>query len=157
MKPLLILCLGNEILTDDALGPTVAKRLGPRFVSDGDVEVLFAPLAGFNLLDFLNHRHHVLIVDSIVTGKVPPGSISMFPGGHLTPSNGLINSHQINLPTALKLGRELGYTMPADIDILAVEALDVTTLSEQLTGEVAASVEQVVTRIIDWVETKRSA
>ena len=150
MKPTLVLCLGNEVLSDDALGFVVAEKLNG--IVNDEVEITFAPVAGFNLLDLLNNRKKVLIVDSILTGTAKPGTIHFFPAGHMTPTNGLINSHQISLPTALKLSKTLGYNLPDNIDILAVEIKDNTTLSEQLTSEVARAVDPVVNRISKWIE-----
>lgn len=117
-------------------------------------EVIFAPRAGFNLLDIMNDRKAVLIVDSITTDLTVPGTIHFFPAGYLTPSNGLINSHQINLPTALELGKKMGYLMPEVIDVLAVEIEDNTTLSEKMTEKVAGSIDLVLEKVYFWVDLK---
>jgi hydrogenase maturation protease len=153
LRPLLVLCLGNDILTDDALGSVVAKRLS-RIDLGQLVEVIFAATAGFGLLDLLDGREAVLIVDAIQTGKADPGTVHFFPAGVLTPSYNLINSHQINLPTALEFGKRLGLTMPSDIQVVAVEAQDVETISEQLTPPVEKAVDEVVKIACDWIETK---
>ena len=153
MKPLLVLCLGNDILSDDALGPVIAKRLnGNGF--DASVEVVFAATAGFGLLDLLKDRKAVLVVDAIITGKAEPGTVHFFPAGVLTPSHNLINSHQINLPTALELGKQLGMAMPSDIQVVAVEAKDVETIGEQMTPPVEQAVETVLTAVKSWVDSK---
>jgi hydrogenase maturation protease len=152
LKPVLILCLGNEIVSDDAFGPMVARRLteGP---SPGDgVEVIFAPVAGFRLLDLLTGRRCVLIVDIMKSGSVPPGTLRSFPAGKLTPSLHLTTSHQISLPTALELAQKLGMAMPEVIDVLAVEGQDLETLSEELTPPVAAAVDEALTYIRDWIQ-----
>ncbi len=156
MKPILVLCLGNEVLSDDRFGAEIADQLrdddfGP------DVEVLFVAAAGFTLLDLLANRRSVLIVDTILTGTSIPGTLHFFPIGKLTPSKNLINSHQINLPTALEFGRKMGYHMPEDIQVLAVEAQDVTTLAEKLTEVVAASLPDALTRIRAWISEKSSS
>jgi len=153
VKPILVLCLGNEVLSDDRFGAEIAELLraddfGP------DVEVLFVSAAGFALVDLLANRRSALIVDTILTGTCDPGTIHYFPIGNLAPSKNLTNSHQINLPTALEFGRKMGYAMPDDIQVLAVEAQDVTTLSERLTEPVAAAIDTSLKRIRAWVVTK---
>ncbi len=151
MKPLLILCLGNEVLCDDTFGPTVAEKL---LADDGlgdSVEVIFAALAGFRLLDLMQGKRRVLVVDSIRTEPSHPGELHFFPLGDMTPSTNLVASHQLNLPTALELGRRLGYEMPAEVDVLAVEVADIETLSEEMTPAVAASVAPAIDRIKAWV------
>ncbi len=151
LKPYLILCLGNEVLSDDAFGPTLAGILNEQQSQCDQVEVIFAPVAGFGLLDLLNGRDKVLLIDSMVTGKVPPGTLHFFPMGTLTPSRNLTTSHQMSLPTALELGRQLGYQMPEHIDVLAVEVADVTTLNESMTGPVKSAIEPALARIERWL------
>lgn len=151
LKPILILCLGNEVLSDDSFGPTIAGILETMQIANERVEVIFAPVAGFNLLDLLEQREKVLVIDSIVTGEVRPGTLHFFPMGNLTPSRYLTTSHQMSLPTALELGRRMGYHMPAHIDVLAIEAGDVTTLNESMTRPVAAALEAALTNIDRWL------
>jgi hydrogenase maturation protease len=154
MRPLLVLCLGNEVLTDDSFGPLVASRFEAKGVGE-DVELIFASVAGFSLLELLQGRKSVLIVDAILTGCAAPGTLHYFSAGILTPSNGLINSHQINLPTALALGKQMGMEMPDDIQVLAAEAEDIETLCEQPTQAVADAIEPAIGVIEAWINRKR--
>ena len=151
IKPILVLCLGNEVLTDDAFGPAVARRLETMSDPSDRVEVIFAPVAGFSLLDLMHRRERVLVVDSIQTGNARAGTLHFFEMGQLTPSRNLTCSHQMSLPTALELGRKMGYEMPEQIDVLAVEVADVTTLSEAMTQDVEAAVEPALVEIEKWV------
>jgi hydrogenase maturation protease len=150
MKPILILCLGNEVLSDDSFGFHIAQRLNSGAVLDDFTDVEYSSIAGFSLLDLLTERSHVLIVDAIQTGA-DPGTMHFFPAGHLTPSQQLINSHQISLPTALGLSKQFGIPMPDTIDVLAVEAQDIETLSESMTPAVAAAMDDAVMRVKDWI------
>jgi hydrogenase maturation protease len=151
VKPLLVLCLGNEIISDDAFGPVVAQELQKDTETNRRADVIFAPVAGFSLLDLLKDRRKVLIVDTIVTGKNPSGKLLSFPAGVLTPSRHLTTSHQISLPTALELGRQMGYHMPDNVDILGVEAQDLETLSEELTPPVRAALPDALRFVRDWI------
>jgi hydrogenase maturation protease len=151
LKPLLVLCLGNEIIRDDGFGPAVAQALEKETETNRRADVIFAPVAGFSLLDLLANRRRVLIVDTIRTGKADPGTLHSFPAGVLTPSHHLTTSHQISLPTALELGKRLGCTMPEHIDILAVEAQDLETLSEELTPPVRAALPEALRFVREWI------
>ena len=148
--PILILCLGNEILSDDGFGPEVARHLLELPLDPDRVEVLFAPIAGFALIQLMNDRRSVLVVDSIQSGR-EPGTMRMFEAGEFTPSRNLTTSHQISLPTALELGRRLGCSMPQRVDVLAVEAQDVETLHEGMTVCVAGAVEPALEKIQLWL------
>lgn len=152
LKPILILCLGNEIISDDGFGPEVARQLTLHDDQVEQVGVIFAPVAGFYLLDLLAGREKVLIVDTIRTGKVVPGTLQSFPTNTFTPGGyRLTISHQISLPTTLELGRRLGMDMPKVIDLIAVEAEDLETLSEELTPSVRSAVDKAIVLIKEWV------
>jgi hydrogenase maturation protease len=151
MKPLLVLCLGNEVLSDDAFGFKAAEMLKNIEHKLGeDIEITYASLAGFNLLDQLQGRKKVLIVDTIITGKAEPGTMHFFPAEKLVPSRNISGSHEISLPTALKLADLLNIETPQDIHVLAVEAKDVQTLSEELTEPVKSSLPEVIDYVTGW-------
>jgi hydrogenase maturation protease len=153
MSPILVLCLGNEVLSDDAFGFHVSAELRKSSVGDrADVE--FAAVAGFALLDLLQGRRAALIVDTVVSGNAVPGTLRLFRNGFGTATRHLVSSHQMSLPTALRFGAILGYDMPGAIDVLAVEALDVQTLSESMTPAVAPSIGNAVTEIEKWVQSR---
>lgn len=159
MKKNLILGLGNSILSDDAIGLFVVRK-AKELLSDLKENIDFKEnhSGGFDLLYDINGYHRLLVVDSIVTGKYKPGKCLTFTikdFEHLTQLNP-INSHSLNLPTTIKMGRKCGYTMPEEFIILGIEAADVTTLSEQLTASVNACVDNVIKRIrkeiLSWIE-----
>lgn len=156
LRSLLVLCLGNEIISDDRFGPEVAQRLEQESGEILGADVIFAPLAGFRLLDLLAGRRAVLIVDTIRTGSATPGTLHEFPAGALTPSKNLTTSHQISLPTAIELGKRLGIQLPAVIDVIAVEAQDLETLSEQMTEPVARAVDKAVALVRQWIKENSS-
>ena len=149
MKPVLVLCLGNEVLSDDSFGFHVFNRIADSYAEEGPTEVIYSSIAGFSLLELLRERKRVLVIDAITTGA-KPGTVHFFPAGLLTPSRHLINSHQINLPSAIQLGRQLGLEMPEAIDVLAVEAQDIETLSEEMTEPVEQALDPVCHRIYEW-------
>lgn len=152
MRSVFILCLGNEIVADDGFGFAVCRELeGDPSLDALDVEVEFAARAGYYLIDCLSGRRRALIVDTIRTETDEPGTLRFHEQGEFAPSRHLTSSHQMSLPTALKLARELALPMPERLDVLTVEALDLETLTEELTPQVAASVPHAVELIRKWI------
>jgi len=151
-KPL-VLCLGNDLVSDDGFGPAVACRLRDDANLMETVDVEAAALAGFALLDLLQKRPRVLIVDSMDGGTLkgePPGSLLFFASDKLVATHNLVGSHQVSLPVALTLGRRLGYDMPVTIDVLACVASDLTRLRERLSPEVAGAVKPAAEQVTEW-------
>src|ERR1035441_6386738 len=68
-----VLGLGNEILSDDALGIRVAREAEARFGSG--VDVVCSSEAGFHGMDELLDVSRLVVVDSIQTGAARPGTI----------------------------------------------------------------------------------
>jgi len=57
--------------------------------------------------------------------------------------------HQINLATALELGKMLNLAMPQEITIFAVEAKEITTFSEKCTPEVEQAIPKLVKMVME--------
>jgi len=137
--------LGNTILSDDGVGIVVARALRGRL----DAEVVEACLSGLSLLDIVAGRERLIVVDSIKTGRVPPGTLRIMGLDDLGAALHLSHPHALNLPTVLALAEAAGDDIPRDIRIYGIEVEDNTTFSERLTPGVGAAVEGIVRRIAE--------
>jgi hydrogenase maturation protease len=135
-----VLCLGNDLIADDALGPEVARRLR---IGSPAVDVVESSLTGLGLLEGIVGAERLVVVDSVVTGSAPPGTVRVL---HETdfdvPRGG--SPHYIGLFEALDLGRALRLPVPDDVTLVAVEAGDLSTVGGGLSAEVEAAVPDVV-------------
>jgi hydrogenase maturation protease len=140
-----VLCLGNELLADDALGAAVAAELAPQ-VPEG-VEVVFTPLTGFYLLEYLLDSPRLIVVDTVVSGAAPPGAIRALREEDLqTPPGG--SPHYVGLFEPLAAARALGLAVPGEITLLVVEAADCSTVGGGMHPAVKAAVPRVVRRVL---------
>ncbi len=73
---ILVLALGNDLMGDDSMGLAAARPLLEEFGED--ISIVAAPVAGFTLIDFLEGFTHILILDSVVSGKYPAGTVVEF-------------------------------------------------------------------------------
>ena len=64
------------------------------------------------------------------------------------PTQHSASAHDMNLPTALELGRQLGLDLPRRIEIFAIEAVDVVTFGETCTPDVAAAIPVVTEPVL---------
>ena len=135
----LVLGLGNPILSDDGVGPAVARELEGR-LDPQEVTVAEASLGGLNLLDLLVGYERVIIIDAIKTASGRPGQIYRFDPAAFTTTRYAASPHDVNLVTALELGKKLGLAMPQKIDIFAIEVADTENFSEECTPAVAAAI-----------------
>ncbi len=152
MTPTLILGLGNAILCDDGVGIKVARRiaeLGPH----PDIVVKEAELAGFALIDLLEGFERAVVVDAVRLRDAKPGAIVIFDGAQLEPSLHLVAGHQIDLPTALAMGRQLGRPVPSTVSIVGIQVQDDRTFSESCTPEVEAAIERAAQVVLEVATT----
>ena len=144
----LVLGLGNPILRDDGVGIRVAHEVANR-LDDPQVTVAESSAAGLTLLDSITGYDKVIIIDAIQTEKGQAGRIYRMKPDDLCITRHLSSAHQINLITALELGKMLNLAMPEEITVFAIEAEDVATFSEECTPEVAKAIPQVVKMVLE--------
>lgn len=137
-----VLCLGNDLLADDALGPLVAQRL--RQLALPGVEVLETAETGFYLLDLLLNCTSLLVVDTIVSGSFPPGTVRLLHEDEVTSVPGT-SPHYVGLFEALAVGRQLQLSMPESVTLLVVEASDCLTVG----GAMHPAVESAIARVVE--------
>jgi hydrogenase maturation protease len=142
----LILGLGNPILCDDGVGPAVARELEKR-LEPQEATVIEASLGGLNLLDLLIGYERAIIIDAIKTEGGQAGQIHRLDPSSLRTTRYTASVHDVDLVTALGLGKKLKMAMPSKIDIFAIEVTDTENFSEECTPAVAAAI-PVCTKMI---------
>ena len=146
----LVLGLGNPILRDDGAGFRVAEELKKR-IQDKDVTIENEALAGLELLELLSGYDRAIIIDTIQTGG-RAGKIYRLEPDSLKSTLHAGTPHDVNFVTALELGKRLGADLPKKIDILAIEAADVTSFSEECTREVATAIPECVEMVVKMIK-----
>ena len=129
----LVLGLGNDILTDDAIGILVAREVRWRAAHLANVDVRETMEMGLALLDFIVDYESLILIDSIQTGQAAPGHIHEITQQQL----GLLpgsTPHFLGVAETLELGRRLGLAMPSRIKIFAVEVADPFTFSTEMSS-----------------------
>ncbi len=143
--------LGNPILGDDGVGWLVASELQKTDNIPSDVTIDCLAIGGISLMEALIDYDRAFIIDAMVTGTVPVGSVNLFNLQDLPdPSAGHTSSpHDTSLQNALEVGRSLGAKLPNDITILTIEAQSVFEFSVELTPSVRSAVPKALKFIQD--------
>lgn len=145
----LILGLGNTILSDDGVGIYAVRRARELLEPGEPIDVEEAELAGFGLMDLLEGYGACVIVDAVEWMDLAPGEVRRIEIGDFAPTTRLAAGHQIDLPTALELGRTLDRPMPERVVILAVGVEDPRLLGETCTEAVIAAIEPAARLAVD--------
>jgi hydrogenase maturation protease len=144
----LVLGMGNSILSDDGVGLHVAHEVANQ-LNDPRVTVAETSAAGLSLLDSIVGYDRVIIIDAIQTEKGEAGQIYRMSTADFSLTKHLSSPHQINLATALELGKMLNLAMPKEITVFAVEAKDIVCFSEKCTPEVDKAIPEAVRMVLE--------
>lgn len=144
----LILGLGNPLITDDSVGLRVIEALKPLLADRADVEVSEDYWGGLRLMERMIGFDRAIVVDAIQTGASPGVIHQLTPDG--IPTQRSASAHDVNLTTALELGRKAEAHLPknSDIHLVGIEAEDILTFGEQCTPAVQAAIPHAVESVL---------
>jgi hydrogenase maturation protease len=144
----LVLGLGNPLLRDDQVGLLVVRELEPRLGGAAGIDVDQDYHGGLRLMERLVGYDRAIVIDAIQSGQ-PPGTIHRLQVDS-RPTQRSASAHDVDLATALSLGRQTGAALPPDeaIHLVAIEAREVLDFGEQLTPAVAEAIPQAVQLVL---------
>lgn len=149
---MVVLGLGNEMLTDDGVGIAVLRAVRERFIGkDVPVDFIETNEMGLSLLDFLEGYGHAIIIDSILTGQCEPGTISIF-DRETFDRPAACNPHHMGLDEMLELAEKVDLEVPKTFDVVAIEVKDAFSFAERLSPEVETVLPKVVTRVVKLID-----
>ena len=146
--------IGNPILSDDGVGVRVVESLKNEF-SDPNVDFRCESISGLDLVEIVRGYDRLIIVDAIQTGKEKVGEVMKLTAKDLSQLGTIHFStlHDIDMLTALRLGKEIGAKMPERVIIYAIEVEDIVDFCEELTPEVKKAVPEAVNRLKEELST----
>ncbi len=144
----LILGLGNPILSDDGIGIHVAREIKRQ---RPDLDVLEASAAGFRVVDEMLGYDRVILIDSIITGQMPVGSVFELSREQFRNASHYSSPHDMGLFEAFDLMRKHGAKLPEELIIVAIEVEDIDTFSEAFTSEVQEALPLAVEKVLQMI------
>jgi hydrogenase maturation protease len=139
------------------VGIYAAREIGRRLAETGhsDIEVVESEVAGFDLMELMAGWKQVILVDSIQFDGLEPGAVVRIEPGDLHTSLRLRSVHDVDLPTALELGRRLGLEMPAKLTVFGIQAQDTLTLGENLTEAAQRGLSKAVELVLKEISDSK--
>jgi len=150
----LILGIGNPILGDDRVGHLLVQELCS-YISDPEIELKETSLAGLNLSELLSGFDSAIVIDAIQSGGAPGEVHCLQPRDFHIEKVNQYDQHSTGLLQAIEIGKALGWPMPENITIVAIEAGDVTSFSDDLTPDVAKAIPVALKIILDLLGSPR--
>lgn len=140
----LVVGLGNDIGADDGVGIHAARRVAAAIGEVRGIEIVEQAWGGMPLLELLRGYDRAILLDSLRTGLHAPGTVVELSESDFAGSVRLNSFHDLNFSTAMALGRALGWILPSQIWIYAVEGREFDHFDTALTPPVATALDEVV-------------
>lgn len=151
----LIIGLGSPIMTDDAIGLEVVQEIEDMRLEG--VETRQEAVGGLDIIPLMWGYRNVIIVDAIQTGMYEPGTIMFFDPEDFDETIGDASAHDINLATAMRIGREMEpEMMPDKVCFIAIEAEDIGTVNEGMTPRLVKAKPSAVRAVLHQLEQVRA-
>ncbi len=160
----LVVGLGNPILTDDGVGVKVAYKVAealPESMND-HTTVTEASVGGLRLMELMIGYHNAIIIDAFMPfdQEIVPGTIhrlSLEDLRRVSPTQHSASAHDTTLVTAVDAGRRLGYVLPEEVVIYAVEVENVMDFSEKGTEAVDSVIPELTEIVLSELERLEEA
>lgn len=144
---ILVLGLGNILLSDEAVGVSVVEELKRRYSFYPEIDIIDGGTKGLDLLPFLEGRKKVLIVDAVDFGK-EPGYIGILENKEIPAVlHSKLSVHHIGLGEVLLASEMLGI-MPEEICLIGIQPLTLETGIE-LSPLIASKIDELLGRVIE--------
>ena len=143
----LLLGIGNPLLTDDGIGIAVAREIAKRNPKGVDVEE--ATASGIEIMELMLDYEKVVVVDAIMLPGHEPGEIMRLEERNFSHTVHGSSPHGVNISTAIALGRQTAPDrMPDEIVFYAMQAKEISTFSESFTSEVNKNLGRLIEEVL---------
>jgi hydrogenase maturation protease len=151
----LILGLGNVLMTDEAVGAEVVRRLGQEAGSDASLMLVDGGTLSFTLALPIGECPHLIVVDAAAMGE-PPGSVRVFEDEAMDRqlSVNAKTVHEVSLSDLMDIAR-LTDTLPLRRALVGIEP-ELVGWGDRLTPAVEAAIPEAIARIRALLERWRT-
>lgn len=144
---ILVLGIGNPLMTDEGAGVRVAEILMGRYALPDNVEVIDAGTMGLGIINLFRDRDLVVVVDAVDNTGHEPGTVVIMTPEQLAPSQVLHSLHDMRFVNVLEAAELTGIDPEAICVGIQVESMQQWVM--ELTPAVEAALPAAVAAVID--------
>jgi hydrogenase maturation protease len=149
---ILVLGVGNILLSDEGLGVRVIEELRKRFRFPSHLELMDGGTLGVDLLYFMEGFERLLVIDAVLGGN-PPGTLYKFRNEEVKAYfRRKVSAHELGFQEVLALADLMG-KKPKEIVLVGMEpeSLNISLeLSTTVKERLRLLIEEVLKQLKDW-------
>ncbi|MDD2541694.1 MAG: HyaD/HybD family hydrogenase maturation endopeptidase [Desulfuromonadaceae bacterium] len=142
----LVLGIGNLVMSDDAVGVLVAQRLQRDYRFADNVEIMDGGTLGLDLLPKLENITHLIIIDAVETGKEAGTCVRLYGQELPIALQTKISPHQMGLKDLLAVSELTGH-LPKEMVLIGVQPGSIE-MEIGLTADVEAQFNVLVSGVL---------
>ncbi|NDL62254.1 HyaD/HybD family hydrogenase maturation endopeptidase [Enterobacteriales bacterium SAP-6] len=147
---ILVLGIGNLLLSDEAVGVRVIEALERGFTFTPAIDILDGGTSGMELLETMSGRDHLIVADAVLAGKSPGDVVVLRDGDVPAFLTQKLSPHQLGLADALMALRLLD-EFPRRLTLVGVEPQSLA-MHIGLTDRVSQALEPALGQVIAALE-----
>jgi hydrogenase maturation protease len=145
-----VLGFGSDALSDDGLPVRLVHDL-ETVLNPINYEFNSSPLGGLELLELLRDCSRAILIDTQLTGRRIPGTISIFTPEHFEETFHLSSQHDLSFHDTIRLAKEMEIPFPIDILIITIEIAENKRLSFEFSEEINMLYPRILEKVIPIV------
>lgn len=146
----LILGFGSPVLSDEGIVPAILEKLEKTIGKE--IDVVSELTLSLDLIKYFDRYKSIIIIDTYISKDDAVGALKVFTLDGYFPTLHLENIHDISLPDLFSVAMKLGYEVPQQIKIIAINIVDNETISCRLTKELKEGFEGLFVEVQEVVE-----
>jgi len=151
-KEILILGVGNILMKDEGIGVHVVKRMREMALPD-NVEILDGGTAGLDLVEYIENRRKLIVIDAVKTGD-RPGTIYRLTEANLKAKpKAIMSFHEIDFLDALYVS-EIMKNRPEEIIMIGIEPKDMS-MGMDLSPEIEERIPIIINAVLKELNGKK--
>jgi len=145
-KNILILGIGNEVLGDESLALRLTVDLQQSdSINGADYQQLY--LGGLSILECIEGYKTLIVLDTTHTQEEKPGHVFGMSVNNFKETLHLSSTHDVPFLTALEVGTKLGFRIPGNIFVIAVEIEPDLTLGTSLSSNIENQYDTILSNV----------
>jgi hydrogenase maturation protease len=146
----LVLGMGNPILSDDGIGIIIARALEGRI---NEADVATSAMIGFDLLDAVTGYDKVYLIDAMCTRDGTVGEVKKISKEGGAGTMHLFTSHGIHFFELMEMGKRCGLNMPEIGAVYGIEIGESVCFGSSLTTELQEKIAPIMEMILGDMST----